>query len=84
MVLEKINGPQDIKQLNCEELHTLADETRHYLLQAAGVEVAYHQLLDMIPNHDKIGECPLEQRLHGITDYKECLLVIDAFVKTLP
>ena len=51
MVLEKINGPQDIKQLNCEELHTLADETRHYLLQAAGVEVAYHQLLDMIPNH---------------------------------
>ena len=33
MVLEKINGPQDIKQLNREELHTLADETRHYLLQ---------------------------------------------------
>lgn len=33
MVLEKINGPQDIKQLNREELHILADETRHYLLQ---------------------------------------------------
>ena len=33
MVLERINGPQDIKQLNREELHTLADETRHYLLQ---------------------------------------------------
>ncbi len=33
MVLEKINGPQDIKQLNREELHTLADETRYYLLQ---------------------------------------------------
>lgn len=33
MVLEKINGPQDIKQLNREELHTLADEIRHYLLQ---------------------------------------------------
>lgn len=33
MVLEKINGPQDIKQLNREELYTLADETRHYLLQ---------------------------------------------------
>ena len=54
------------------------------MLQAAGVEVAYHQLLDMIPNHDKTGECPLEQRLHGITDPKECLPVIDAFVKTLP
>lgn len=33
MILEKINGPQDIKQLNREELHILADETRHYLLQ---------------------------------------------------
>ena len=33
MILEKINGPKDIKQLNREELHILADETRHYLLQ---------------------------------------------------
>ena len=33
MVLEKINGPQDIKQLSSKELHILADETRHYLLQ---------------------------------------------------
>ncbi len=33
MVLEKINGPKDIKQLNSKELHILADETRHYLLQ---------------------------------------------------
>ena len=33
MILEKINDPQDIKQLNREELHILADETRHYLLQ---------------------------------------------------
>ena len=33
MILEKINGPKDIKQLNSKELHILADETRHYLLQ---------------------------------------------------
>lgn len=33
MVLEKINGPQDIKRLNSSELHQLADETRHHLLQ---------------------------------------------------
>lgn len=32
-VLEKINGPADIKQLSMEELNQLADETRHYLLQ---------------------------------------------------
>lgn len=33
MILDKINGPEDIKQLNREELHILADETRHYILQ---------------------------------------------------
>ncbi len=33
MILEKINGPEDIKRLNSNELQTLADETRHYLLQ---------------------------------------------------
>lgn len=33
MILDKINGPKDIKQLNREELHILADETRHYILQ---------------------------------------------------
>ncbi len=33
MILEKINGPKDIKQLNSSELQILADETRHYLLQ---------------------------------------------------
>lgn len=33
MILEKINGPEDIKRLNSNELQALADETRHYLLQ---------------------------------------------------
>ncbi len=33
MVLEKINGPEDIKRLNSTERATLADEVRHYLLQ---------------------------------------------------
>ncbi len=33
MILEKINGPEDIKRLNSNELQTLSDETRHYLLQ---------------------------------------------------
>lgn len=33
MILDNINGPKDIKQLNREELHILADETRHYILQ---------------------------------------------------
>ncbi len=33
MVLEKINGPEDIKRLNSAERATLADEVRHYLLQ---------------------------------------------------
>lgn len=33
MILDNINGPKDIKQLNREELRILADETRHYILQ---------------------------------------------------
>ena len=33
MVLEKINGPEDVKRLNKDERALLADEVRHYLLQ---------------------------------------------------
>lgn len=33
MILEHINGPEDIKRLNKEERATLAEEVRHYLLQ---------------------------------------------------
>lgn len=33
MILETINSPEDIKRLNSKQLQTLADETRHYLLQ---------------------------------------------------
>lgn len=53
------------------------------MLQQAGVEVEYNQLLDMIPNHDKTGECPLEQRLHGIDNPQDCLPVITDFVNQL-
>ena len=53
------------------------------MLQQAGIEVEYNQLLDMIPNHDKTGECPLEQRLHGIDAPQDCLPVITDFVNQL-
>ena len=33
MILENISGPQDLKKLTIEELHTLADETRTVLLE---------------------------------------------------
>ena len=33
MYLENINGPADIKKLQISELQTLADETRHYLIE---------------------------------------------------
>ena len=53
------------------------------MLQAAGVEVACDNVLDYIENRDKTGECPLEQRLHGIDDPAACLPVISDFVKEL-
>ena len=33
MYLENINGPADIKKLQINQLQTLADETRHYLIE---------------------------------------------------
>ena len=53
------------------------------MLQAAGVEVVCDNVLDYIENRDKTGECPLEQRLHGIDDPAACLPVISDFVKEL-
>ena len=37
MVLEKINGPNDIKNLNDEELKLLADEIRDFLINKISV-----------------------------------------------
>lgn len=53
------------------------------MLQAAGVETTYTDLLDFIPNRDRTGECPLEQRLHGITDPAACLPIIDQWMAEL-
>ncbi|MGM9809585.1 MAG: DUF1893 domain-containing protein [Paludibacteraceae bacterium] len=53
------------------------------MLQAAGVETTYTDLLDFIPNRDRTGECPLEQRLHGITDPAACLPIIDQWIAEL-
>ena len=53
------------------------------MLRAAGIDVQYHEVLDYIPNHDHTGECPLEQRLHGISDPAECLPIVNAFVESM-
>ena len=53
------------------------------MLHAAGIDVQYHEVLDYIPNHDHTGECPIEQRLHGISDPAECLPIVNAFVESM-
>lgn len=53
------------------------------MLRAAGIDVQYHEVLDYIPNHDHTGECPIEQRLHGISDPAECLPIVNAFVESM-
>lgn len=53
------------------------------MLRKAGIDVQYHEVLDYIPNHDQTGECPIEQRLHGIDDPAECLPVVNAFVESM-
>ena len=37
MYLEKINGPEDVKKLNIEEMAALAEEMRHALLKRASI-----------------------------------------------
>ena len=37
MYIEKINGPQDVKKLNIEEMTALAEEMRHALLKRASI-----------------------------------------------
>lgn len=37
MYIEKINGPEDVKKLNIEEMTTLAEEMRHALLKRASI-----------------------------------------------
>ena len=37
MYIEKINGPEDVKKLNIEEMTALADEMRHALLKRASI-----------------------------------------------
>lgn len=37
MYIEKINGPEDVKKLNIEELTALAEEMRHALLKRASI-----------------------------------------------
>ena len=37
MYIEKINGPEDVKKLNIEEMTALAEEMRHALLKSASI-----------------------------------------------
>lgn len=37
MYIEKINGPEDVKKLNIEEMTALAEEMRHALLKRASI-----------------------------------------------
>lgn len=38
MYIEKINGPEDVKKLNIEEMTALAEEMRHALLKRASIQ----------------------------------------------
>ena len=53
------------------------------MLRGAGIEVAYHEVLDYIPNRDHTGECPIERSLHGYTDPARCLPIVNAMVESM-
>ena len=45
MYIEKINGPEDVKKLNIEEMTALAEEMRHALLKRASIHGGHFMFL---------------------------------------
>ena len=70
MILERIEGPWDVKKLNQEELKTLAAEIRQFLIgkiSVTGGRSGVHPSL-LYP------KIPEKRRIPG--DHKDCLLLL--------
>lgn len=53
------------------------------LLEAAGVEVSYEEVVDHIINRSKTDWCPLEKRVKDCKTAQEALPIIEGFIKDL-
>lgn len=76
MYIEKINGPEDVKKLNIEEMTALAEEMRHALLKRASIHGGHFG-----PN---FGMVEAIIALHYVFDSPKDKMVFDVSHQTYP
>lgn len=76
MYIEKINGPEDVKKLNIEEMTALAEEMRHALLKRASIHGGHFG-----PN---FGMVEAIIALHYVFESPKDKMVFDVFHQTYP
>ena len=76
MYIEKINGPEDVKKLNIEEMTALAEEMRHALLKRASIHGGHFG-----PN---IGMVEAIIALHYVFESPKDKMVFDVSHQTYP
>ena len=76
MYIEKINGPEDVKKLNIEEMTALAEEMRHALLKRASIHGGHFG-----PN---FGMVEAIIALHYVFEYLKDKMVFDVSHQTYP
>lgn len=76
MYIEKINGPEDVKKLNIEEMTALAEEMRHALLKRASIHGGHFG-----PNFGMVEEIIA---LHYVFESPKDKMVFDVSHQTYP
>ena len=76
MYIEKINGPEDVKKLNIEEMTALAEEMRHALLKRASIHGGHFG-----PN---LGMVETTIALHYVFESPKDKMVFDVSHQTYP
>ena len=76
MYIEKINGPEDVKKLNIEEMTALAEEMRHALLKRASIHGGHFG-----PN---FGMVEAIIALHYVFESPKDIMVFDVSHQTYP
>lgn len=76
MYIEKINGPEDVKKLNIEEMTALAEEMRHALLKRASIHGGHFG-----PN---FGMVEAIIALHYVFEFPKDKMVFDVSHQTYP
>lgn len=67
MYIEKINGPEDVKKLNIEEMTALAEEMRHALLKRASIHGGHFGMVEAIIALHYVFESPKDKMVFDVS-----------------